>query len=237
MNCTEFQTILMQEPACTERMFLQHISDCGGCREKYDSALEFEALLLDAMQVDTPDELAERVLYEVKQGKQPAVSSSVYRLALVASFSLLFVVAGWMGFQWGGGVAYAEKLPQVVSQHIAKERHHLQSQGQLSEASVAQLFARFGAVMHTSMGEVVFAEACWIRHQHGMHLILREASGPVTLMFMPGEDIVQEQDLVWEQSSGLIIPTDYGSLAIIASSPETADQIRRRVDGALMWGS
>ncbi len=234
MNCTEFQTTLMQEPACTEEMFLQHVSDCGGCREKYDSALEFEALLLGAMQVDIPDELAERVLYEVKQ---PAASSSVHRLALVASFSLLFVVAGWMGFQWGGGVAYAEKLPQVVSQHIAKERHHLQSQGQLSEAAVAQLFARFGAVMRSSMGEVVFAEACWIRHQHGMHLILREASGPVTLMFMPGEDILQEQDLVWEQSSGLIIPTDYGSLAIIASSPQKAIQIRRRVDDALIWGS
>jgi hypothetical protein len=237
MNCTEFQTTLMQEPACTEDEFLQHVSDCGSCREKYDRALEFEALLLDAMEVDAPDELAEQMLHVVKKGEKSAASASSYRLALAASFTLLFVVAGWMGFEWGGEVAYAEKLPQVVSQHIEKERRYLQSQGQLSEASVAQLFSRFGAVMRTSMGEVVFAEACWIRHQHGMHLILREASGPVTLMFMPGEDVAHEQDLVWEQSSGLIIPTDYGSLAIIASSQEEADQIRRRVDGALMWGS
>ena len=227
----------MQEPACTEKEFLQHVSDCGGCRDKYDRALEFEALLLDAMQVDASDELAERMLHAVKKGREPVASASMYRLALAASFMLLFVVAGWMGFQWGGGVVYAEKLPQVVSQHIAKEQHHLQGQGQLSEASVAQLFSRFGAVMRSSMGEVIFAEACWIRHQHGMHLILREASGPVTLMFMPGEDVVHELDFVWEQSSGLIIPTDYGSLAIIASSREKADQIRRRVDGALMWGS
>jgi hypothetical protein len=237
MKCTEFQTRLMQEPACTEEAFLQHVSDCDSCRESYDQAMGFEALLLDAMEVDTPDELADRVLRAVNGGDGPVASAGNFRLMMAASFMLLFLVAGWMGFQWGGGVAYAEKLPQVVSQHIAKERHHLQSQGQISDASVAQLFARFGAVMRTSMGEVVFAEACWIRYQHGMHLILREASGPVTLMFMPGEDIAQEQDLVWEQSRGLIVPTDYGSLAIIASSPETADQIRRRVDGALMWGS
>lgn len=237
MNCTEFQTRLMQEPACTEEAFLQHVSDCGNCRENYDQAMEFEAQLLDAMEVDTPDELAERVLKAVNGGEKPAVSTGSYRLMMAASFMLLFVVAGWMGFQWGGGVAYAEKLPQVVSQHIEKERGHLQDHVLLSEASVARLFSRFGAVMRASVGEVVFAEPCWIRYQHGMHLILREASGPVTLMFMPGEDVLHEQDFVWNESSGLIIPTDYGSLAIMAFSLEQAAQIRRRIDAALMWGS
>lgn len=237
MNCTEFQTRLMQEPACTEEAFLQHVSDCGSCREEYDRALEFEALLLDAMEVDAPNDLAERVVNAVNEGQKPAASNGGYRLMLAASFMLMFVVAGWMGFQWGGGAAYAEKLPQVVSQHIEKERRHLQDNALLNETSVAQLFSRFGAVMHASVGEVVFAEACWIRYRHGMHLILREASGPVTLMFMPGEEVPGEKALAWEGSSGMIVPADYGSLAILASSLEQAAQIRKRVEAALIWGS
>ena len=237
MNCTEFQTRLMQEPACTEEAFLQHIGDCGSCREKYDNALEFEALLLDAMEVDTPNDLAERVVDAVNKRQKPAASNGRYRLMLAASFMLMLVVTGWMGLQWGGGAAYAEKLPQVVSHHIEKEQRHLQENTLLSETSVAQLFSRFGAVMHASVGDVVFAEACWIRYRHGMHLILREASGPVTLMFMPGEDLPDEKKLAWKESSGLIVPTDYGSLAILASSPEQAAQIRQRVDAALIWGS
>lgn len=227
----------MQEPACTEAEFLQHASDCDICCGEYAHALKFEAVLLDAMEVDTPDDLTERVLHAVQDNKHPVATSSSYRLALVASFMLLFVLAGWMGFQWGGQAAYAEKLPQVVSQHIEKERRYLQRQGQMSEASVAQLFSRFGAVMHTSVGEVVFAEPCWVRHQHGMHLILREASGPVTLMFMPGEHIASAQSFVWGQSSGLIVPTDYGSLAIVAATPEMVDQMHQRISEALMWST
>jgi len=237
MNCTEFNELLMQEPACTEAEFLQHAADCDACGEEYDSVLEFEAMLLETVQIDTPDGLAERVLNVVQENKKPAASAAMYRFALAAGFSLLFVIAGWMGFQWGGAAAYAEKLPQVVSQHIEKERHYLQATGQLSEASVVQLFARFGAVMHASMGEVTFAEPCWIRQQHGMHLILSEASGPVTLMFMPGEYTDSAQSYVLGGSSGLIIPTDYGSLAIVADTPAMVARIHRRVDAVLMWST
>ena len=237
MNCSEFQTILARDPACTEAAFLQHVSDCAGCREQYDRAREFEALLLDAIQVDAPDEMAGRVLRAVEKGEGPRRSVGNPGLTVAVGIVLLLVVTGWMGFQWGGGAAYAEKLPQVVAQHIAKEQRHLRDNRLLDQTSVTPLFSRFGAVMHGNIGEVVFAEACWIRYRHGMHLILREASGPVTLMFMPGEDAAHEQDLAWQKSSGLIIPTDYGSLAIVAASLEQVDQIRRRIDAALMWGS
>ena len=237
LNCSDFQKILMQEPACTKPGFLQHAKDCRTCREKYERALEFEARLLDAMEVDVPDELAERVLHSLGKEREHGIAVAKYGWgALAAGFLLLVTLAGWMGFDRGGGTAYAENLPQVVSQHIEKERHHLQSQERLGEAEVAQLFARFGAVMHAGMGKVVFAEACWIRHQHGLHLILSEAHGPVTLLFMPGEYVARRQDLQFAKSSGLLLPAVYGSLAIVAPSHEMAAQVQRRVDGALMWG-
>ncbi len=233
MNCSDFQTLLNREPGCTEADFLQHAHDCKDCHESYEQAMAFEAALLDAMEIDIPDDLTERVLDKVHH--QQSEPQGTYRFALAASFMLLFVLAGWMGFHWGGDVAYAESLPQVVVQHIEKEIDHLHDHQQMSEDSVARLFSDFGAVMHTGIGEVSFAESCWIRHQRGMHLIIREGSSPVTLMFMPGEMIAEIQRFEWGQSMGLIIPTHYGSLAIVAPSRELVRQMHQRLNDALMW--
>ncbi len=237
MNCTEFQNTLMQEPTCTEAEFLRHASDCDPCREQYEHTLKFEALLLNAMELETPTDLTERVLRAVQASEQHAATARLRKMALAVGLMLLFVVAGWMGFQWGGRAVYAEKLPQLVSQHMEKERRYLRRQGRLSDAYVAQLFSRFGVVMHSSVGGVVFAEPCWIRKRRGMHLILREGSDSVTLMFMPGEYIADSQNFAWGQFSGLIIAADYGSLAIVAASPEVVDQMRQRISVALMWST
>jgi glucose/arabinose dehydrogenase len=62
---------------------------------------------------------------------------------------------------------------------------------------------------------VTYAHSCWFRGQFVPHLVVQSASGPVTVMILPGEQVATRERFNEVPYSGVIAPIDGGSVAVL----------------------
>lgn len=237
MKCNEFRQLLLEDPRGLEREALDHAQNCEACGREYARALAFEDSLLEALQVKKPEDLESRlILAHELSAKKSLLGLPLDWMPVAAGLMLLVVFAGWMGFQWGGSSVYADGLSATVLQHIDDEAAHLAEKRDIPGTELAAHFSRFGGVMVQNMGQVDFASPCWIRKQMGLHLVVTDDQGPVTILLMPGEYVREKEIVDAGEFTGVILPTSYGSMAVIGSRQTSVDAAVQRVQEAVLWG-
>lgn len=237
MDCLEFRRKISQDPNATTGEAGEHALHCPECARELEEALRFEKILMKALEIDVPPGIAEQIERTGKPVFQPASwSCSMPRLAMFTSMLLAIPLVAWLVFKSAGMPAFAEGLPKMVLAHIDGEPELLQKRERVDSDRLASLLAEYGAVVIGDVGHVTYAGHCWIRTRTGLHLVLHGAYGPVTVLLMPGEFIVDRQPVNSDYQSGAIIPTAYGSMAVVGYTGETVDHIVRRLDRVVMWG-
>lgn len=153
---------------------------------------------------------------------------------MMSAALLLFV-----GFVTGYGLTCQaldeDQLSRLVLHHIHKEPELLGQHQVLEPMKVARTLDTQEFQMLAPLGTVVAADPCWIRKGHGIHLVLLGRDGPVTVLLMPGEYIGRKHPVSSSHSSGLLLPTDYGSMAVIASSDQDLDKTMTSARNNLYW--
>ena len=238
MDCLEFRQILLHTPLCSHDAFIKHAQSCPACARQREEFLLMEQELVEALEVDPPDDLAERIMATVasEERRMPRFFSRSW-LSVAASLFLLISVTAWFGFSTGVNNAVASGLTDTVLNHIESESWALSKNHPVADDKLIALFAQFGAVMSKPVGDVYFASPCWIRKQTGLHLVVSGAQGPVTVLLMPGEVIKETEVVEVEQFTGLIVPTVYGSMAIVGEKGERIEQALRRIEEGLMFNT
>ncbi|MEA3274619.1 MAG: DUF3379 family protein [Pseudomonadota bacterium] len=78
-----------------------------------------------------------------------------------------------------------------------------------------------------------YAARCNIRRQEGVHLVLPGDKGAVTLLFMPNEHLPDSRSVSSAHLDGVIVPTSYGSLAVVGEKSESVSPILKRIQAAV----
>ena len=76
-----------------------------------------------------------------------------------------------------------------------------------------------------------------MRTRHGAHLVFSETAGPVPVLIMPGERTAAAERIDSRGFTGVVVPTEYGSLAVIGEAPESVEPVLLRVQEVLVWDS
>ena len=198
----------------------------------------FDAALQQAMKVPPPEALEARILLaQSLREERRLFGLSLRHLALAASLLLALGVAGWLGFQWTFLTHRSAGLSNVVLNHINDELHHLHSDEDVDRAQLARLFARFGASVEADIGHVNYAGVCGIRRRSGVHLILPGQEGPVSVLFMPGEHTARVEAVQSARFEGTVIPTSYGSMAVVGERGEPVSHVVDRLGRVVNWKS
>ncbi len=158
-------------------------------------------------------------------------------MAAGAGLLLSLGVAGWLGYGLRGWNEPAPTLADVVREHIEREAPHLREHGHLSDAQVAAVLRQVGGDLMASLGQVDFAGLCPMRRALGAHLVIAGSRGPVTVLFMPGEHLQTAQQIRSDHLRGRVVPTRYGSLAVVGVPGERLDSLIERVEGSVSWRS
>ncbi len=229
MNCIDIRNQLLADPGSQDHAIRSHLNDCADCSRFANDLLVFESDLNRASKVEVPEGLASRILLRQRLAAEKNRRKK-YGMATAAAFLLSFTVVISSFFSFNLGDVDSQTLEQVVLQHINDELYHLQDHKNLSVQQVNSVLKNHGNQLKALPGRTInYAGACPIRNNQGAHVIVGSDSGPITVLFMPGEFIESRSHLKDKRFQGVIVPTGHGSMAIVAEDPQQIEQLEREL--------
>jgi hypothetical protein len=228
MNCKDFQTRLLQDPSCEEDDFVAHAKSCRSCAEKWQQAQEFEAILRVAIEVqpETAIDIAKPDASLKKWWQSPAARA----------FSVLLLMgAVVLGINFAQQKLVTNDLPQLVIHHIGKEPELLESPVVLNQLTLRHVLSPMKFELSGVPAEVTAAVPCWIRQGRGMHLVVQGQQGPVTVLLMPGEFVQKPQIVKRASLSGVIVPVQWGSMAVISHAGDDVARLTDALQHGVRW--
>lgn len=234
MNCLEFRRRLLEDPFDNDEELLKHEQQCQNCESFAVEVRAQEVQIRNTLKsIEPPPDMVDRILFETKFDEKPSLPQKIW-FAAAASIMLTVAVSiiSLMSTSWDrSNVA----LAQSVLHHIDDESHHLREIGPVKASNVKYLFNRFGADVTGDLGIINFAAECLMRQHTGVHLILPGKEGPITVFFMPGESAESEVTVNSERFQGEILPTSWGSVAVVGEQGENIDGIAEKMLAATHW--
>ncbi len=234
MNCLDCRRLLMTAPLDRGMNLRHHLDTCETCAREAERAREFEGKLRDSL-VTTPQAgLEERILL-ARLLKRQQVSSRFKRWAMATGLALSLGLSGWFGhglMNWAPGPS---TVSVAVIEHIQDELDVLDKQYPITPEGLGRLLSHFGARLTGDLGRVNYANRCNFMHTKAVHMVLQGKNGPVTVLMMPNSPLERMEQIDGEGFSGIVLPTKYGSLAVITDHPEPVDVLAQRVLRAVSW--
>jgi hypothetical protein len=89
-----------------------------------------------------------------------------------------------------------------------------------TETDMQALFAKVGAHLNQPIEQMSYAGECVVEGQKGLHIVMQDAQGPVTVIVMPGQQLEAMQAFEASGYHGELIPIKGGVVAIVANTME-----------------
>lgn len=219
MNCDQFRHRLMIDPYSRDAGFLAHAAACSSCANAFEEAKRLEGRLRAALEAELAgaDVMESRLASGVTVWLRP-----VHGLLVLP----LLIAAVWFGLKGGGSVTDWE---EVVLGHIQSEPAHLRAVGQVPWSRVNLLFRGLGVEADPDIEPAAYAGRCLIGPREGVHLVIRGERGPVTVLLMPGEPLSTERRFEGAGLEGVVLPADFGNLALMGAPGEPLETRARRL--------
>lgn len=235
MNCLDFRRRLLEDPYTTSDDMIQHEESCPACAA-YARDLRAKEVRLRALlnNIPVPAELPDKVRFAVGLKKRTPVRRRV-AWAMAASV-LLITGAVWMHFFNPVAPKHTEMpLVQSILHHAEAEWHHYNASQQVSSGKLAYLMDQFNAERTADLANVNFAAICPIRQYPGLHLAIAGKVAPITVFYMPKEHISRSISIASADLRGEIMPTSWGSIAVIGKNNEPLEGVAKRMAQAVEW--
>lgn len=228
MNCKQFQIELMKDPASEDRDFIAHRQSCTDCAREWREAEAFEAILRSAISIQPERELL---------AHRPATGQSRWwqQTWVKAASVLLLIGATVAGFNLAQTMFAGTNLPQLVVRHIQNEPEILDPRQAMDEMALMEVLSPLAFSLVESPGSITAAAPCWIRKGRGMHLVMQGEKGLVTVLLMPGEHAQQQQPIEAASLSGMLVPTGWGSMAVVSHAGEDITPLIHSLQQKVRW--
>lgn len=228
MNYLEFKRTLMTDPFTADPAFERARKEDPSCHEAWEQAMAFEESLRQALIVDVPADLASDIIEQQRiaaANEAPNWRRRLVPLAAAASFVMALAV-GLVLAPTGGT---AQSLPDYVISHLYHEVDSLGSQKLVDAADVNWLMAEYGVELNQALEGVVYLKRCPTRHGSGIHMVVSTESGPVTVYYLPKEQLTEPVLVGDERFSGYVVGLERGALALVGSRGQQLEKVERQL--------
>ena len=230
MDCLEFRRRLAAEPRARDAMFFAHRDSChAGCTEAWWRAQRLERRIEDALTIEPPEGLAERIL--LAQATRLRVRTRRWQVGLGLAASLLLAV-GVGTFGWNR-TAQADPLPAMSVAHMRHEAFSLARTQPVAEQDLRRDFAARGVDLHAMPQGAVFVRDCDVGHWRTVHLVFRINNEPVTALYFVGRSLAHARDFHHAGWQGRELPLDHGTLLLLGADARGFAEVERTLRDAL----
>jgi len=222
VNCPEARLLIGAAPASTTPPLEEHLAGCAECARFRTEMQTLEGDIRRALQ--SPPELAVR-------RPRRAVPSPWRPLALAASVLVALAVSGvWL-------LLPADTLAHDLVSHVEAESGSWAAQEPLDGAGITQALRAAGVGFDVTSDKVTYAHSCRFRGRYVPHLVLQTDKGPVTVMLLRHEQVRSPRTFREEGLSGVIVPAENGSIAVLAQGDARAhlEPLAQRMSQDVRW--
>jgi len=215
MNVFDFRSRRALDTHASEVVF-EH-ARAAGLLPPDDGA--FEAKLRQAMRVQVPETLLERVLLAQTTAQATRLRFRVNPLwALAAS---LFLVALGGLFIGRAPPAGSTNLVDLSVEHISTyEVDAPWSKGRIPPGSVRAVFAEFGLALTDQMAPVSYINRCPLGEFRTIHMVLSTADGPVSALYVANAAAAERVTFKRGDYSGSVLQFGHGALVLLAKGEQ-----------------
>lgn len=252
MNDLEFRQKLLQNPKHLDKNMVMYLEAYPEQKNWVKNLLEMEEQLHQTLEIDVPDDLHDRILMKnaFQYPVQNEVSSWQKASAFVGSFAASVMVLAMVVWFWQAPLnstpallaqtAPQNALSQSIVNHIiehAQEAPEVMTEySKYDDSELHKLFTKVGATLNKPIDFMSFAGECDVDGHKGLHLVLQEEAGPVTIIVIPGQHM--DAMLAFQNSGfeGQMIPVKGAVVAVVGHSYEQLARAQMQFFKAVVFG-
>jgi hypothetical protein len=220
MNCDEARLRIGADPAASTAELEEHVRGCSACAQFRTEMRTLDADIHRAMQ--KPPEMA-------RPGRRAVAPAwRQWAMAAGAALATFLVLTLWL-------LRPTDTLAQDVVQHVQGEPESWQATQQVSVEELSSALQNAGVALNVTSDKVVYAQSCWFRGHYVPHLVVQTAQGPVTVMILRHVPVRGRQTFSEEGMSGMIVPAEHGSIAVLARGNGAVDAVATQMNQDMRW--
>ncbi|WP_024850473.1 DUF3379 family protein [Hydrogenovibrio kuenenii] len=255
-----FQQRLWQAPNELDESMQAYLEAHPEKIELVKQAKQFDEQLTRTMDVDVPEGLHARILMkntfetaselstESEPNKQTVLSWNVFSkwTALAASFMVLAIGLSLYDYQWGRNVPQilqnnAVEMENAVLQHIVEHTTDhpeimAKNAPEPGAKELQRIFKYVGATLHKPIDFMSYAGQCEVDGQKGLHIVLQEEAGPVTIIVLPHRQLNGMYTFAQNGLKGQIIPVRGAVVAIVGATDKQLAMAQMHFFKAVSFG-
>ncbi len=223
MNDLQFKKQLQAAPFTLDEEMKAYLQRHPELNKMVKNSQQLDQQIKGALQINPPEGLEARILlnhsYEEKKSSPPTLIQPTFwtRWSGVAAGFLVVLVG--LGFWQERATLFPLKATDVIA-HVM---HHMEDQPDFmtvnkapeSEQALQKLFLAVGATIDHPIEHMSYVGECVINGQKGLHIVLQEADGPVTIIVMPGQQLTAMEAFEASGYQGELLPVKGGIVAIM----------------------
>lgn len=225
MTCLDFRRQVGAEPSLSGPAFDAHRGECAACARYQDELRAMDALVAKALAVRA-DRLA------LPKGRAAGPAGPRQRWYAVAA-SIAAGLAIGLVLLVGGP---RDSIAREIVEHVAHEPGALAATAPLPPAALAGVLDPDGTRLKPGAGDVTFAARCVYQGRVVPHLVVRTASGTVTVLLLRHRQVEEPMRFEEQGFAGVVLPAPRGSMAVVGQDVEDLEGVARQVFEAVDWG-
>lgn len=232
MTHDEARVLIGAAPGVVSAPLAEHLARCPQCTLFQQQMRRMDQDLARLLAAPLPQLADTRVLgLPLMRRAKPVVPAFPGLMALAASLVLCV----------GLGVLLWTLRPQPslaagVLNHVTLESGSWSTVAPMTAAATDAVLAGADVSLDPADTVVTYARICLFNGHWVPHLVVRTASGPVTVMVLRQEHIAARQSFRQNGYSGILVPTPTGgTLAVIVQGDPDLDDVARALSRHLRW--
>jgi hypothetical protein len=220
MTCDEARLALGADPSAATPALEEHLRGCAACAQLRREMQALDGQILRALQ-QPPDIAPARPVPHAPSWRQWALAASAV-LATFAVFSL------WL-------LRPSDTLAHDVVTHVQGEPDSWLATQQVSAAELNHALSGAGVALHITSDKILYAQSCFFHGHYVPHLVVQTAQGPATVMILRHEQVSQRRAFHEAGMSGVIVPVEHGSIAVLARGSGELGDLAGQLGGDVQW--
>ena len=201
----------------------------------------FEQALREAINIEVPEGLAQRILDEQQKQNRRRSWWKFQWLEVNAQWRYAYATAATLALVVGIFTVLPRFesteniLEKQVLAYLHREYDSLTQVRDVPDDELAGMFKEIGASLTGRLDGVSHCEINEIGDHKSAILVMSGDKGPITVVFIMGEHISVRRSVGNGGFSGMIVPAQKGSIAIVGEPGEGLTKVERKITSAVAW--
>jgi hypothetical protein len=218
VTCDDARLLIGADPGGTTTALEEHLRGCAACAGLRQEMRALDGDIRRALE-RAPDLVRSRTAPPA--WRQWALAASV----ALAAFLALTV---WL-------LRPSDTLAREVVAHVESEPESWLATEHVTADGIDQALRGAGVTLGITSDRITYAQSCWFRGHYVPHLVVQTTRGQATVLILRYEHVPARRAFNEAGMTGVIVPAERGSIAVLARGSGNMDEIARAMQREVRW--